>query len=71
LFSPAGFNNEPLINRQRPISEEDIPLFKQDFVISVRRLAVVLGILLFSSSAYSQTKLLRFPDISGDRVVLT
>ena len=46
-------------------------MFKQDFVISIRSLAVMLAVLLFSSSVYSQTKLLRFPDISGDRVVFT
>src|SRR2546425_1115233 len=31
----------------------------------------MLGLLLLSSNAYSQTKLLRFPDISGEKVVFT
>ncbi|PWT83097.1 MAG: acetyl-CoA synthetase, partial [Acidobacteria bacterium] len=37
----------------------------------VRRIATVFAILLVSISAYSQTKLLRFPDIQGDRVAFT
>ena len=37
----------------------------------VRSLVLIAGILIISSSAYSQTKLLRFPDIRGDRVVFT
>src|SRR2546430_535076 len=41
-----------------------------DIVISIR-LAIMLGLVLLSSNAYSQTKLLRFPDISGEKVVFT
>ncbi len=33
--------------------------------------AVFIALLLCAADAYSQTKLLRFPDISGDRVVFT
>ena len=42
----------------------------RDIVISIR-LAIMLGLVLLSSNAYSQTKLLRFPDISGEKVVFT
>ncbi len=34
-------------------------------------LLALAGIFVFSTSAFSQTKLLRFPDIRGDRVVFT
>ena len=34
-------------------------------------LTLFAGVLVLSTSAYSQTKLLRFPDIRGDRVVFT
>src|SRR5436190_11832229 len=46
-------------------------LSNRDIVISVRCVAIMLGLLLLSSNTYSQTKLLRFPDISGDKVVFT
>ncbi len=46
-------------------------MFKRDIVISIRCLAIMLGLLLLASNAYSQTKLLRFPDISGQKVVFT
>ncbi|HVQ37199.1 MAG TPA: hypothetical protein VMS31_06690, partial [Pyrinomonadaceae bacterium] len=46
-------------------------MFNPDVLIKFRSLAIVLGLLLLSSSAYSQTKLLRFPDITGERVVFT
>ena len=36
-----------------------------------KSLLALAGIFLLSTSAYSQTKLLRFPDIRGDRVVFT
>src|SRR5438105_4066517 len=52
-------------------SQEDLLLSKRDVIISIRCLAIMLGLLLLSSNAYSQTKLLRFPDISGDKVVFT
>ncbi|MEP6707971.1 MAG: PDZ domain-containing protein, partial [Pyrinomonadaceae bacterium] len=44
---------------------------ERDIIISIRCLAIMLGLLLLSSNAYSQTKLLRFPDLSGDKVVFT
>ena len=37
----------------------------------IRVAAVLAFALVLSSLAYSQTKLLRFPDIRGDRVVFT
>ena len=37
----------------------------------IRIAALVAGVLLLSTPTYSQTKLLRFPDIRGDRVVFT
>ena len=46
-------------------------MFKKDLFIHVSQIAILLGALLFSSAAYSQTKLLRFPDIHGDRVAFT
>ena len=33
--------------------------------------ALIAGVFILSTTAYSQTKLLRFPDIRGDRVVFT
>jgi len=46
-------------------------LFKQDIIIFKRCLALIFGVLLLSCAAYSQTRLLRFPDINGDKVVFT
>ncbi|HSS19669.1 MAG TPA: S41 family peptidase [Pyrinomonadaceae bacterium] len=48
-------------------------MFKTESFISIRSLAIaiVFGLLLVSTTAQAQTKLLRFPDISGDRVVFT
>jgi tricorn protease len=46
-------------------------LFNRDILISIRSVAIILGLLLLSSNAYSQTKLLRFPDISAEKVVFT
>jgi tricorn protease len=40
-------------------------------IVSIRRLAILIGLLLVSTNVYSQTKLLRFPDISGEKVVFT
>ena len=38
----------------------------------LNRIALAIGLLLaVSSSAVAQTKLLRFPDIHGDKVVFT
>lgn len=37
----------------------------------LRSLVIAFALLLFSTTAFSQTKLLRFPDIYGDRVVFT
>ena len=44
---------------------------KQHFLQSFRIFAIVIGALVLASSAAAQTKLLRFPDIHGDRVVFT
>ncbi len=44
---------------------------KQHFLNPLRVTAIVIGALCFASSAAGQTKLLRFPDIHGDRVVFT
>ena len=46
-------------------------MLKTDVIITVRSIAILLGVILFSSTAYTQTKLLRFPDISDNRVVFT
>jgi tricorn protease len=46
-------------------------LFKKAVFIHVVQIAILFGALLLSPTAYSQTKLLRFPDIHGDRVVFT
>ena len=51
--------------------EEDLILFKRDILISLRCMAIIVGLLLLPSNANSQTKLLRFPDVSGDKVVFT
>jgi tricorn protease-like protein len=37
----------------------------------MRIAALMAGLLLVSTTAIAQTKLLRFPDIRGDRVVFT
>ena len=39
--------------------------------MSTRLLFAVLAGALFASTAFAQTKLLRFPDVYGDRVVFT
>src|SRR4029453_13147951 len=51
---------------------------KEVLVLSTRRLCLLVRVtflfaatLIFPSSSYSQTKLLRFPDIRGDKVVFT
>ncbi|HEU4931560.1 MAG TPA: hypothetical protein VFT48_05740, partial [Pyrinomonadaceae bacterium] len=44
--------------------KEDSPLF-------TKSLLALAGIFVLTTTAYSQTKLLRFPDIRGDRVVFT
>ncbi|MBC8031843.1 MAG: PD40 domain-containing protein [Pyrinomonadaceae bacterium] len=44
---------------------------KQHFLNSIRFIAIALGAFVFAASAAAQTKLLRFPDIHGDRVVFT
>src|SRR5215212_746379 len=41
------------------------------FPLFTKNLLALLGIVVLSATAYSQTKLLRFPDIRGDRVVFT
>ena len=41
------------------------------FTNFTRIIVLVAGMLILSITAYSQTKLLRFPDIRGDRVVFT
>jgi tricorn protease len=46
-------------------------LFTQHFLKSIRVAFIIFGALVFASSAAAQTKLLRFPDIHGDRVVFT
>ena len=46
-------------------------MLKKNLFIHVSQVAILFGALLFSSTAYSQTKLLRFPDIQGDRVAFT
>jgi len=43
----------------------------EDFPLFTKKLLALAGIFVFSITAYSQTKLLRFPDIRGDRVVFT
>ncbi len=43
----------------------------KDFTLFVRALAIFFGAFLFTTVAQAQTKLLRFPDIHGDRVVFT
>src|SRR5688572_28886016 len=65
LFRP------PTWNPQMFHFQGGLPLFKRDVVISIRCLAIIVGALLLSSNAYSQTRLLRFPDISGEKVVFT
>jgi len=37
----------------------------------IRSIVALVAITIFTASAYTQTKLLRFPDISGDRIVFT
>ena len=46
-------------------------MFRKDLFIVSRGLLVAAITLFVTSSTYSQTKLLRFPDIHGDRVVFT
>lgn len=53
------------------ISQEEFPLFRKDLFTFVRFTALLAVEFIASSAANSQTKLLRFPDIRGDRVVFT
>lgn len=46
-------------------------MLANNFLAVIRATALFAVALFVSSTAYSQTKLLRFPDISGDRVVFT
>ncbi len=46
-------------------------MIKKDAFIFLRLLVLIGAVLFFAIPAYSQTKLLRFPDIHGDRVVFT
>ncbi len=46
-------------------------MFRKDLSVIVRATVLLTVALLVSATAYSQTKLLRFPDIRGDRVVFT
>lgn len=46
-------------------------MFTRSLFSHAVRSVVFVALLLCASSVYSQTKLLRFPDISGDRVVFT
>jgi len=46
-------------------------LSKQHFINSIRFIVIVFAAFVCASSAAAQTKLLRFPDIHGDRVVFT
>lgn len=46
-------------------------MLRRDLYSFIRATALISVALLFSSNAYSQTKLLRFPDIRGDKVVFT
>jgi tricorn protease len=46
-------------------------LFKKTHFAFVRIAVLIASVLGLSTAAYSQTKLLRFPDIRGDRVVFT
>ena len=46
-------------------------MFRKDLFTIRRAILVAATLLLVNSAANSQTKLLRFPDIHGDRVVFT
>jgi tricorn protease len=46
-------------------------LFNKDLLIVIRVMALLAVVLVVSTTAYSQTKLLRFPDIRADRVAFT
>jgi len=46
-------------------------LLRKEALLYVRGVLLLIGLLFVSAASYSQTKLLRFPDIHGDRVVFT
>ena len=46
-------------------------MFKKHFFVHARQVALLVGALLFFTTANAQTKLLRFPDLYGDRVAFT
>jgi tricorn protease len=46
-------------------------LLNRTAFVHMRFVAIAIALLLLSTTAYSQTKLLRFPDIHGDRLVFT
>jgi tricorn protease len=51
--------------------QEDYALFSKNLSFAARVVMIPVVALLLSATTYSQTKLLRFPDIHGDRVVFT
>ena len=46
-------------------------MFTRNFCLSVRIVTMIVATLILSASAKAQTKLLRFPDLHGDRVAFT
>jgi dipeptidyl aminopeptidase/acylaminoacyl peptidase len=46
-------------------------LFKRNFCLSLRIVAMIVATFVLFATAYAQTKLLRFPDLHGDRVAFT
>jgi tricorn protease len=50
---------------------KSVDSLEEDSVLFTKSLLALVGIFVLSTAAYSQTKLLRFPDIRGDRVVFT
>src|SRR5258705_3044433 len=58
-------------SRNFAILKEVFPLFSNDLFVVIRVMALLAVALVISTAAYSQTKLLRFPDIRADRVAFT
>ena len=55
----------------RSSNHQEVSLFFRNIIKPLFLLAFMFGLLLSIDTAYAQTKLLRFPDIHGDRVVFT
>ena len=70
-LTPKTKNHLCNLRNLRMIVLGGFPLFLKSLPAILRATALLAVAFIFSTTTYSQTKLLRFPDIQGDRVVFT